>query len=144
MIQLQCPNCNRQFTTEQASVNVKCPYCGHEFSPAYNQGFQQGFQQGYYNARTSADSVFSNGPSGRSRGVAALLAILLGSIGIHYFYLGKNTAGIVFLLVTLFTCGIAAAVTSVLSFIQGIIMFTLTQEQFEQKYIYCTQSIPLF
>lgn len=38
------------------------------------------------------DSVFSPGPSGKSRGVAALLAIFLGSLGIQYFYLGKNTA----------------------------------------------------
>ncbi len=142
MIQHQCPSCGRQFTTEQASVNVKCPYCGTEFSPAYNQGYQQGFQQGYNSA--SGGTVFDCGPSGRSRGVAALLAIFLGALGIHYFYLGKNTAGIVFLLISIFSCGILAAVTSVLALVQGIIMLTLTQEQFEQKYVYCPQSIPLF
>lgn len=142
MIQHQCPSCHRAFTTEQASVNVKCPYCGTEFSPAYNQGYQQGFQQGYNSA--SGGTVFDCGPSGRSRGVAALLAIFLGALGIHYFYLGKNTAGIVFLLISIFSCGILAAVTSVLALVQGIIMLTLTQEQFEQKYVYCPQSIPLF
>ncbi|MGM9812850.1 MAG: NINE protein [Muribaculaceae bacterium] len=142
MIQHQCPSCHRQFTTEQASVNVKCPYCGTEFSPAYNQGYQQGFQQGYNSA--SGGTVFDCGPSGRSRGVAALLAIFLGALGIHYFYLGKNTAGIVFLLIAIFSCGVLAAVTSVLALVQGIIMLTLTQEQFEQKYVYCPQSIPLF
>ena len=52
------------------------------------------------------DNVFSAGPSGRSRGVAALLAIFLGSLGIQYFYLGKSTAGIISLIVSLCTCGI--------------------------------------
>ncbi|MGN0214548.1 MAG: NINE protein [Muribaculaceae bacterium] len=142
MIQHQCPSCGRQFTTNQTSVNVKCPYCGKEFSPVYNQGYQQGYQQGYSNANNR--TVFDSGRSGRSRGVAALLAIFLGALGIHYFYLGKNTAGILFLLIAILTCGIATAVTSVISIIQGIIMLTLTEEQFEQKYIYCLQSIPLF
>ena len=141
MIQHQCPSCHRAFTTEQASVNVKCPYCGTEFSPAYNQGYQQGFQQGYNSA---SGNVFDSGPSGRSRGVAALLAIFLGALGIHYFYLGKKTAGIVFLIIAILSCCILTAVTSVLAFIQGIIMLTLTQEQFEQKYVYCPQSVPLF
>ena len=76
--------------------------------------------------------------------MAALLAIFLGALGIHYFYLGKNTAGIVFLLIAMFSCGVLAAITSVLALVQGIIMLTLTQEQFEQKYVYCPQSIPLF
>lgn len=142
MIQHLCPSCGRQFTTEQLSVNVKCPYCGKEFSPAFNQGYQQGYQQGYSNA--SGGNIFDCGPSGRSRGVAALLAIFLGAFGIHYFYLGKKTAGIVFLLIAIFSCGVLAAITSVLALVQGIIMLTLTQEQFEQKYVYCPQSVPLF
>ena len=34
-----------------------------------------------------SDNVFTAGPSGKSRGVAALLAIFIGSLGIQYFYL---------------------------------------------------------
>ena len=138
MIQHLCPSCGRQFTTEQLSVNVKCPYCGKEFSPAFNQGYQQGY------SNASGGNIFDCGPSGRSRGVAALLAIFLGALGIHYFYLGKNTAGIVFLIIAILSCGVLAAITSVLALVQGIIMLTLTQEQFEQKYVYCPQSVPLF
>lgn len=37
-----------------------------------------------------SNDVFSPGPSGKSRGVAALLAIFLGSLGIQYFYRGKK------------------------------------------------------
>ncbi len=86
------------------------------------------------------DSVFSPGPSGKSRGVAALLAIFLGSLGIQYFYLGKNTAGIITLIVTFCLCGIP----SILWLIQGILMFTMSQQDFERKYVYTTSTFPLF
>ncbi|MDE6113592.1 TM2 domain-containing protein [Barnesiella sp. WM24] len=86
------------------------------------------------------DSVFSPGPSGKSRGVAALLAIFLGTLGIQYFYVGKNTAGIITLIVSLCTCGIP----SILWLIQGILMFTMSQQDFERKYVYSTSTFPLF
>ncbi|MDE7237726.1 MAG: TM2 domain-containing protein, partial [Paramuribaculum sp.] len=47
------------------------------------------------NCNTGNGSAFDAGPSGRSRGVAGLLAIFLGSLGIQYFYLGKTQAGII-------------------------------------------------
>ena len=34
------------------------------------------------------NDAFASSPNGKMRGVAALLAIFLGSIGIQYFYLG--------------------------------------------------------
>ncbi len=87
--------------------------------------------------------VFENGPSGKSRGVAALLAIFLGCLGIHYSYLGKNTAGIVFLLVTVCSCGTIGTI-GLITLIQGIIMLTMTQEDFEKKYVNTLSSFPLF
>ena len=84
--------------------------------------------------------VFSNGPSGKSRGVAGLLAILLGALGVHYFYLGKTGAGVLFLILGLLSCGLL----SVITLIQGILMFVMTQEDFERKYVYTNSSIPLF
>lgn len=86
------------------------------------------------------DDVFSPGPSGKSRGVAALLAIFLGSLGIQYFYLGKNTAGIIALVCTFCLCGIPSTIW----LIQGIMMFTMSQQTFEQKYVYTTSTFPLF
>lgn len=88
--------------------------------------------------------VFENGPSGKSRGVAALLAIFLGCLGIHYFYLGKNTAGIVFLLVTICSCGTIGTIIGLITLIQGIIMLTMTQDDFEKKYVDSLSSFPLF
>ncbi len=84
--------------------------------------------------------IFTPGPSGKSRGVAGLLAIFLGSFGIQYFYLGKNTAGVITLIVTLCLCGIP----SILWLIQGILMLCMNQQDFERKYVYSTSTFPLF
>ena len=87
-----------------------------------------------------SDNVFTAGPSGKSRGVTALLAIFIGSLGIQYFYLGKNTAGIIAIIVSLVTCGLFG----IIWLIQGILMFTMSQADFERKYVYSTSSFPLF
>ena len=69
---------------------------------------------------------------------AGVLALLLGGLGIHYFYLGKSTGGIVFLLLC------CTGIPSLLAFVQGIMMLTMTDEQFLQKYVYTESSFPLF
>ena len=66
---------------------------------------------------------------------AGLLAIFLGSFGVHKFVLGYNTAGLIMLLVTLLTCGIAGFVMGVIGIIEGIIYLTKTPEEFESIYI---------
>ena len=90
------------------------------------------------------DSVFNNGPSGKSRGIAGLLAILMGWCGLHYFYIGKTSAGVLFLLIAILSCGILATVTTVVSIIQGVLFFTATQQEFEQKWVYSPSNFPLF
>ena len=88
--------------------------------------------------------IFDDGPSGKSRGVAALLAIFLGTFGAHYFYIGKTTPGVVFLLVSLFSCGTVAWIIAIISLIQGIKMLTMTEEAFEEKYVNTPSSFPVF
>ena len=66
---------------------------------------------------------------------AGLLAIFLGSFGVHKFVLGYNTAGLIMLLVTVLTCGIAGFVMGVIGIIEGIIYLTKTPEEFELIYI---------
>jgi len=66
---------------------------------------------------------------------AGLLAIFLGSFGVHKFVLGYNTAGLIMLLVTVLTCGIAGFVMGVIGIIEGIIYLTKTPEEFESTYI---------
>lgn len=62
---------------------------------------------------------------------AGLLAILLGPLGIHKFLLGYTQEGIIWLVITLFTCGI---VTSVLGLIEGIIYLTKSDKEFYETY----------
>ena len=62
---------------------------------------------------------------------AGLLAILLGPLGIHKFILGYTTEGLLYLLLTVCTCGIAS---SILGIIEGIIYLTKTDEEFYQIY----------
>ncbi len=62
---------------------------------------------------------------------AGLLAILLGPLGIHKFLLGYTSEGIIWLLISVFTCGI---LTSLLGLIEGIIYLTKSDEEFYQTY----------
>ncbi|CAN1508660.1 XynA Predicted membrane protein [Fimbriimonadaceae bacterium] len=61
---------------------------------------------------------------------AGILAILLGGLGIHKFYLGYTTAGIIQLLLGL--CGVG----SIIGLVEGIIYLTKTDEDFAATYVY--------
>lgn len=62
--------------------------------------------------------------------VAGILGILIGSLGIHKFYLGYTKEGIIQLIVTFVTCGVG----SIIGLIEGIIYLTKTDEEFYQTY----------
>jgi TM2 domain-containing membrane protein YozV len=66
---------------------------------------------------------------------AGVCAIVLGSLGIHKFILGMNTAGLIMLLSTLLTCGLAAAVFHVVGLVEGILYLTKSDEEFYRVYI---------
>ena len=74
-------------------------------------------------------------PGAEKRVVAGILGILLGGLGIHKFYLGYNTPGIIMLLVTVLTCGFGGTVMAVIGLIEGIIYLTKTDEEFVATYI---------
>lgn len=71
---------------------------------------------------------------------AGVLAILLGGLGVHYFYINKVGGGFLTILLTFVTCGL----WSVLTFVQGIIMLTLTDQEFDRKFIHSQNVLPLF
>ena len=84
-----CPNCGKQ-TVPGAVV---CTACGISLAQ-----IPQGEQ--------------------KSKLTAGLLGIFLGGFGIHNFYLGKTTRGVVQIIVTLVTCGAGA----LWGFIEGILI----------------------
>ena len=142
-----CPECGKQYSTQEKVNRVKCPYCGAETNVSYSdqeQNFQEQWRQFSNQASSAMDSVFNNGPSGKSRGIAGLLALLMGAFGLHYFYIGKTNAGILFLLASLLTCGVLGVVTQIISIIQAVLFFTSSQQEFEQKWVYSPSSFPLF
>jgi len=68
------------------------------------------------------------------RVIAGILAIVLGPFGVHKFILGYTTQGIIMLAVTIVTCGVGAAVTSIIGLIEGVIYLTKSDEEFIQMY----------
>lgn len=122
-----CPKCGRA-VDDSAQF---CPTCGYPFGATQYR---------------PCDSVVSDnafdpcGPEGKVRGIAALFAILLGSIGVQYFYLGKISAGIITILLTIVTCGL----WEIVMLIQGVLMFCMSNQEFRQKYVLSNSALPLF
>lgn len=88
--------------------------------------------------RSCPNEGTADGPSKKT--LCGIFAIILGGLGIQYFILGKVGAGIVNILITLVTCGLWSIVT----LIQGILMLTMSNEDFKRKYVDSTSFMPLF
>ena len=67
--------------------------------------------------------------------VAGIIAILFGAFGVHKFILGYTTEGIIMLLVSVLTCGIAGVVMTIIGIVEGIIYLTKSDEEFVRTYI---------
>ena len=82
-----------------------------------------------------------SGSSSKEKVAAGLLAIFLGSLGIHKFYLGgkqQKTAGIIMLVVSLVgTCAffIGPVVIGIIAFIEGIVYLTKDDAEFQSTYV---------
>ncbi|MFN3652143.1 MAG: FHA domain-containing protein [Armatimonadota bacterium] len=70
----------------------------------------------------------------KDRVIAGLLAIFLGWLGIHFFYLNQPKWGLAFLAMNLPFC-IGTIVTAPLSILQGILYLASTDEDFQRKYV---------
>ncbi len=89
--------------------------------PQYTQPPQPTYYQPQYNVPPA-------GYAQKSRLAAGLLGILFGSLGIHNFYLGFTTRGVVQLLVSLIggviTCGLATLAIAIWGFVEGVLLLT--------------------
>ena len=79
-------------------------------------------------------------PNTKDHVAAGLLAIFLGSLGIHKFYLGYNTPGFIMLAVTIvgsiLSLGIAGLAMVVISIVEGALYLSKSQTEFEQTYVF--------
>lgn len=66
----------------------------------------------------------SNIQDRKSKLVGGLLAIFVGTLGIHNFYLGYTSKGVTQLLMTILSCGILSVVTYIWSLVEGIYILT--------------------
>lgn len=135
---------------------------------------QYGAQQPqYYGAQGNMTQPSYNTPAPeKSKTTFALLALLpalFGIYGIQYFYVGKTKAALLFLLTpwilwTLFGClsvvlgvftlglsliglvipAIFAAAEFILFVVQGIMVLSMDQQKFEEKFVYTDKAFPLF
>lgn len=67
----------------------------------------------------------------KDKTTAGLLAFFLGGAGIHRFYLNQAGLGILYITLSLITCGIFAAIVP---FIDAIIFFIMDPVEFDKKY----------
>ena len=88
----------------------------HNYSPDTNQ-------QPMYNPPQYQPQAGMEPPPGyvqKSRMAAGVLAILLGTYGIHSFYLGNTSRGLLQLLLSLFTCGVGAIIMFIWGIVDGV------------------------
>lgn len=76
----------------------------------------------------SPNTLAATAPNGKSKIAAALLAFFLGGFGVHKFYLGQVGLGILYLIF----CW--TFIPAIIAFIEFIILLTMNDETFNQKY----------
>lgn len=75
------------------------------------------------------NNVSSNNSSNKDRTTAGILAILLGGIGAHKFYLNDTGMGILYLIF----CW--TFIPAIIGLIEGILYLTKTDAEFQNKYV---------
>jgi TM2 domain-containing membrane protein YozV len=84
---------------------------------------------------TLAPLPSSSNPRASNKLPAGLCGILLGSFGVHKFILGYTGPGLVMLLVTVLTCGLASPVMHIIGLIEGIIYLCKSDDEFIRLYV---------
>ena len=86
----------------------------------------------------SSSSSIDIGSGEKSKIVVGLLALLLGGLGVHKFYLGCTTAGIIMLVICIFgfiLLGLPSLIICMIAFVEGLIYLFKSDTDFEQVYV---------
>lgn len=65
---------------------------------------------------------------GKSKVTAGVLGILLGGLGIHHFYLGSITSGIICIVASCFCIG------GIIGLVEGIMLLVMSDADFDARY----------
>ena len=100
--------------------------------------FSEGAKKTADEFTAGAKEAFGGSGGENKKILAGILAILIGSLGIHKFILGYQKEGIIMLVVTIVlgavTCGIGASAMWIVGVIEGIIYLTKTDAEFYNTY----------
>lgn len=129
-----CKNCGEAYAVEQAEM---CEAChtprGHGSNYCSHCGFLVTSSSKYcQNCGIPFETLTLSTTTGKSRALAGVLAILVGGLGVHNFYLGYNQKAIIqlimFIIGVLTTCLIIGlfimSAASIWGLVEGIMIFT--------------------
>ncbi len=122
---MYCKNCGNQLAPDSA-VCLSCGVAtgaGTNFCPNCGSQTMQGAAV-CTNCGVALGAAPINNVQGKSKLAAGLLGILLGSLGVHNFYLGNTGKGVAQLLITILTCGAGSIVSGIWGLIEGIQILT--------------------
>jgi TM2 domain-containing membrane protein YozV len=70
----------------------------------------------------------SPGGRGKQKVVAGILALFLGALGVHHFYLGSTMAGVICLLSNFLCLG------GIFALVEGIMLLVMNDAEFDARY----------
>lgn len=137
-----CPACGAPIAVDA----IECKYCGEKIAVAQPVQSQNVAQQPQYAQPQYAPPQYAPpqyvqpqyapvqsqpaaSTSQKSKTTAGLLAIFLGGLGIHKFYLGRPGLGVLYLVF----CW--TYIPEIIGIIEGIIYLTSSDEKFYNKYV---------
>ena len=120
---MYCKNCGKKLEDDTKDVCLECESTINEGPIRYEKADEVKKSEVVNNTNNDTDKK-TQGYEPKSKVAAGILAIFLGSLGIHNFYLGYNGKAIAQLLITLLSFGVFSFVSAIWGFIEGILILT--------------------
>ena len=139
--EIKCPQCGGNKFSDRGNNTYKCMYCGSTFSvkkpegPKYDNYSESTSASPKVTVNVNVDSnpqqpayqEHSQYVSKKSRMTVVVLAIFLGGLGAHQFYLGKTGLGILYLIF----CW--TWIPAIIGLIEGIMYLCMSDYEFNRK-----------